>query len=100
MIDGQPTMVLGAAIFSVGLAGLLMRRSWLAALVCLGVMNLGLVCSAVAAASRHDNGVGAGVALICILLSSALGAVGLAAALGVISARRSEDSDRAATLRW
>ena len=100
MIQLPHALVVGAAIFCIGLAGLLLRRNWVATMLSLGVMNLGLAYSAVAAASWRADGAGGGVALICILSSAAMGAVGLAATLAVISARRSTDADEADSLKW
>ena len=100
MIQLQYALVVGAAIFCVGLAGMLLRRCWVATMLSLGVMNMGLAYSAVVAASWRADGGGEGLALVCIVSSAAMGAVGLAATLAVISARRSVDSDEADSLKW
>lgn len=98
-IDLAHYAVLAAILFSIGLAGLAVRRSFLSILMCVELMinagNLMLV----AAARRWADPAGHALVLFVVAIAAAEAAVGLAIAVNLHRARGTAEPDALCSLK-
>lgn len=90
---------LAAVLFTIGLAGLMLRRNVLTMMMCVQLM-LSAVCLSFAAYSRHLGDItGQVIALVVLAIGGAQLAVGLAVVVGVHRTHPSLEADQLDSLR-
>jgi NADH-quinone oxidoreductase subunit K len=97
-------LVLAAALFMIGVAGVLMRRNALIVMMSIELMlnaaNITILAFSRGYGGNHDAAYqGQGFALIVIAIAAAEAAVGLAIVVTVFRARRHSDIDRLTMLK-
>lgn len=92
------TLLLAAALFAVGLFGVLARRGILFQLIALEVMLSGPALAFVAAGAHHGNVGGQGMFVLVLSLAAAEAALGLALYLRIRRAFGDDDSDAVSEL--
>lgn len=97
-------LVLAAALFSIGVAGVLLRRNALIVMMSIELMlnaaNITVLAFSRGFAGNHDAAYqGQGFALIVIAIAAAEAAVGLAIVVTVFRMRRHSDIDRLTMLK-
>ena len=95
----QASLLLGAALFSLGLFGILTRRSAIGVLVAVELMANAVHINLVAFSRLHANLDGQAFALFSLALTVAEVAVGLSLVLQLYRAHRSVLTDAASTMR-
>lgn len=92
-------LALGAALFAVGVMGVLLRRNALIVLMSIELMlNAGNLTLLAFARQRHDTG-GHAVAMLIIAIAAAEAAIGLAIVVSVFRTTRHANVDRLTSLK-
>lgn len=91
---------LAAALFAVGVLGVLLRRHVVALLLCVQLMLAGGLLLAVAFARLHGDSDGHVLAAVALVAAAAEAMVGFAVATAFFRARGSVDVEQASELRW
>lgn len=99
MIPTGHFLVLGAALFCIGSAGVLVRRSLLVILMSIELMLSGVNLSLLAFARHHGDIRGHGLAFLVIAVAAAEAAIGLAIIVSLFRTRRTSHIDEANWLR-
>ena len=92
-------LFLSAALFVIGLMGVLVRRNLLIMFMCVELMMNAVNLSLIAFARETDTMFGEGFALFTIAVAAAEAAVGLAIILALSHSRHSVDADQFHALR-
>jgi len=100
MIATPYVALLAAALFCVGVLGLMVNRSALRILVSVELILNAANINFVAFAQHHGNGDGITFTLFSIALAAAEAAIGLAIMIHVYRHFHSVDVDKPASLRW
>ena len=100
MIPVTAAASLAAAVFALGVFGLMMQRSALRVLVSVELILNAANINFVAFAHHHGNADGLVFTLFTIALAAAEAAVGLAILIHMYRHMRSVDVDAATALRW
>jgi NADH-quinone oxidoreductase subunit K len=99
MVPTSHYLLLAAALFSVGLLGVLVRRNALVVFMCVELMlNAGNL-TFVAFSRHHGNGLGHVSAFFVIAVAAAEAAIGLAIVIAVFRSRGTLNVDDIRTLR-
>jgi NADH:ubiquinone oxidoreductase subunit K len=100
MIPLAWSLSLSAALFCIGLFGILLQRSALRLLIAVELILNAANINFVASAHHHGNADGLVFTLIIIALAAAEAAVGLAILIHLYRHVKTVDTDKASTLRW
>ncbi len=87
------------ALFTIGLAGLMSRRSLLVALMSIELCVLGAVVAFAVFATARGDAKGAAYAIVVLVLGAALALVGTAVAIACFRRRATENLDELRELR-
>ena len=93
MIPTQEVLILGAALFGIGLVGVILRRNVLIALMSIELMLNGVNLTMIGAARARQDVLGQGFSFMVIALAAAEAAVGLAIVVAVFRSRRTVNID-------
>lgn len=99
MIGTVHYLVLGALLFGIGTAGVLIRRSALVVLMSIEIMLTGANVSLLALSRQHGDMAGHGLAFLVIAVAAAEAAIGLAIIVALFRTRRTSHVDEANLLR-
>jgi NADH:ubiquinone oxidoreductase subunit K len=99
-INASWYFVLSAALFGVGLYGVLTQKSGIRILMCVEMMLNAANINFVAFSSLYGQSVGYAYALFIIAIAAAEAAVGLAIFVNLWRLRQTVDLDQVKTLRW
>jgi NADH-quinone oxidoreductase subunit K len=94
----EHALLLAAALFCIGLAGLMVRRNFLFMLMCLEVMTNAVALAFVAAGSRWAQPDGQIMFILVLTLAAAEAAIGLALVLQLYRRFHSLDIDAASEM--
>lgn len=95
-----PLLLLSAALFTVGVLGVLLRRNAIVILMAVEVMLNAANLALVAFARHHGSPDGQILAFFVMTVAAAEAAVGLAIVLAAFRLRRSVDVDALNRLKW
>jgi len=99
MIPTVDVLVLAAALFCLGLAGVIVRRNLLILLMCIELMLNAVNLTFVGFSRAHGDLQGQGLTFMVIALAAAEAAVGLAIVVSVFRTRRSINVDEVNLMR-
>ncbi len=100
MIRLEYELILSAALFTVGLYGLLTQKNGIVVLMCIEIILNAAIMNFVAFSAYYNAANGQTFALLAIALSAAEAAVGLAIFLNLYKTHRAVTVDVASMLRW
>ena len=92
-------LVLAAAIFGIGILGVLLRRNALIVMMSIELMLNGANITIITFARQHNDMSGHTLAFVVIAVAAAEAAVGLAIVVAVFRSRRHVDIDRLTSLK-
>ena len=93
-------LVLSAALFAIGVAGVLVRRNLIVVFMAIEIMLNAVNLSFVAFARQHGHEDGQVIVFFVMAVAAAEAGVGLAIFIQLFRARETLNADEVSTLRW